>query len=44
MLLDVTLEEVRIESYFPLDEATRTTCEKLAETHDPDDDPSQKHE
>jgi transcriptional regulator with XRE-family HTH domain len=28
----VTLEELRIESYFPLDEATRNTCERLAET------------
>ncbi len=26
----VTLEELRIESYFPLDEATRKTCERLA--------------
>jgi transcriptional regulator with XRE-family HTH domain len=27
---DVTLEELRIESYFPLDEATARTCERLA--------------
>lgn len=27
----VTLEELRIESYFPLDEATRLTCERWAE-------------
>ncbi len=27
----VTLEELRIESYYPLDEATRNTCERLAE-------------
>lgn len=27
---NVTLEELRIESYFPLDEATRATCERLA--------------
>jgi len=27
----VTLEELRIESYFPLDEATRSMCERLAE-------------
>jgi transcriptional regulator with XRE-family HTH domain len=27
---NVTLEELRIESYFPLDEATRLTCERLA--------------
>jgi len=26
----VTLDELRIESYFPLDEATRLTCERLA--------------
>ncbi len=26
----VTLEELRIESYFPLDERTRSTCERLA--------------
>ena len=26
----VTLEELRIESYFPLDETTRSTCERLA--------------
>ncbi len=27
----VTLQELRIESYFPLDEATRSACERLAE-------------
>jgi hypothetical protein len=27
---NVTLEEVRLESYFPLDEATTTACEQLA--------------
>jgi hypothetical protein len=26
----VTLEELRIESYFPLDAQTRSTCERLA--------------
>jgi transcriptional regulator with XRE-family HTH domain len=28
----VTLEELRIESYFPLDEATRISCERMAQT------------
>src|SRR5205814_7717868 len=27
----VTLDELRIESYFPLDEATRSTCTRLAD-------------
>jgi hypothetical protein len=27
---NVTLEELRIESYFPLDEATARTCERMA--------------
>ena len=27
---NVTLEEIRIESYFPLDERTRAVCERLA--------------
>jgi len=27
---DVTLEEIRLESYFPLDEATQRACERLA--------------
>ena len=26
----VTLDELRIESYFPLDEQTQSTCERLA--------------
>lgn len=26
---NVTLEELRIESYFPLDDQTRTLCEQL---------------
>jgi transcriptional regulator with XRE-family HTH domain len=30
----VTLEELRIESYFPLDEATRSACERLALSRD----------
>jgi transcriptional regulator with XRE-family HTH domain len=29
---NVTLEEVRLESYFPLDEATTRACEQLAQT------------
>jgi len=32
---NVTLDELRIESYFPLDEATRAACERLAAVDDP---------